>query len=158
MPPLSIEPPCCDTLKAILRRSGAVSDAAEAHGSFCGLVCSLVERPQSIRVFGLLAENGPGSPIEAEFAERLMRIAESTCACLTEGDLSFCLFQPSDDEGLERQTTSLAEWCQGFMHGLSETSAESEAAYLELVEYVRVNVQFVFEETLACRRDTSLLN
>jgi hypothetical protein len=60
-----------------------------AHGSFCGLVCSLVERAESIRVFGQLAENGPRSPIEAEFAENLMRITESAYVCLKKGDRSF---------------------------------------------------------------------
>jgi hypothetical protein len=41
---------------------------------------------------------------------------------------------------------------------VSETSVENEASYLKLVEYVRVNVQFVFEDTLAYRGDASLLN
>jgi hypothetical protein len=41
---------------------------------------------------------------------------------------------------------------------LSETSAENEATDLKLVEYVRVNVQSVFEDTLVYRRDTTLLN
>ena len=81
----------------------------------------------------------------------------------------------------------LAQWCQGFNHGLfvaarigdaeaelgsgntaeivsdfsemaqvsvgdEEADAEGEAAYAELVEYIRVSVQLVYEELSAVRQ------
>ena len=39
------------------------------------------------------------------------------------------------------------------MYGSEETETEAEAAYAELVEYVRVSVQFIFEDLHPARRD-----
>jgi uncharacterized protein YgfB (UPF0149 family) len=115
----------------------------------------------------------------------LDELAATTCAALVEGDMSFSLVLPADDEPLASRADGLAEWCAGFMHGLGEaasaapaaalygeitrevmadfseiaraglsaeeTGIEAEAAYAELVEFVRVSVQLVFEELHAVR-------
>ena len=101
--------------------------------------------------------------------------------------MSFQPLLPDDAEALMQRVDALAQWCQGFNHGLfvaartsaaedeirsgntaeivsdfaemaqvavgpDEADAEGEAAYAELVEYVRVSVQLVYEELAAVRQ------
>ena len=93
---------------------------------------------------------------------------------------------PDDAELLAERVDALAQWCQGFNHGLfvaariadaeaeltsgntaeivrdfseiaqvavgkDDPDADGEAAYVELVEYLRVSVQLVYEELAAAR-------
>ncbi len=83
---------------------------------------------------------------------------------------------PDDEEPIEDRVSALAKWCQGFLFGLAEgglksfdnlpgdcaeilsdfnelaratspdETEDSERAYFELFEYVRVGMQLVFEE------------
>jgi uncharacterized protein YgfB (UPF0149 family) len=101
--------------------------------------------------------------------------------------MTFQPLLPDDAEPLVQRVDGLAQWCQGFNHGLfvaarigdaeaelrsgntaeivcdfadmaqvavgdEEPDAEGEAAYVELVEYVRVSVQLVYEEFTAVRQ------
>jgi uncharacterized protein len=183
--------PSFDVIDAALRRAEAPNDAAEAHGSLCGLVCGLGEGGQSV----WLAETLPGDATDdgasATVAEQtglvLKGLALSTCAALEEADMTFQPLLPDDVEPLVQRVDGLAQWCQGFNHGLfvaarigdaeaelasgntaeivsdfaemgqaavgdDEPDAEGEAAYAELVEYVRVSVQLVYEELSAVRQ------
>ncbi len=49
------EPASFEALEQILQRAGALTPAAEAHGSFCGLACILGLRAEATWVAELLA-------------------------------------------------------------------------------------------------------
>lgn len=186
------EPASFNALELILQRAGALAQAAEAHGTFCGSVCLLGPQAASEWIAGILADADRNELLAHECADALWQIAGWTYERLEEGDMSFVMLLPSDDEELEPRTAELAHWCQGFMHGLSVAGAndptaiapmdsgiaqeilhdfseitqatvapaahdiEDEAAYMELVEYVRASVQLLFEETVALRSGQSL--
>jgi len=117
----------------------------------------------------------------------LEALAFHTCAALEEAEMTFQPLLPDDAEPLVQRVDGLAQWCQGFNHGLfvaarigdaeaelssgntaeivrdfgdlaqvavgdEEPDAEGEAAYVELVEYIRVSVQLVYEELTAVRQ------
>jgi len=173
-------------LDRLLRAAGAVSEAAEAHGDFCGRVC--LRGPAAIRLWQkeLLADASAEDALVHECGRAFEQLAAATLLDLEAGDLRFRLMLPSDDESLQQRTAALSEWCQGFMHGLvaggaadaglqadaletsliseilddfseiaqatsADDSEESERAFFELAEYVRVSAQLIYDETAALR-------
>jgi uncharacterized protein YgfB (UPF0149 family) len=168
-----------DRLRAALARGGYPGGAAEAHGELCGIAC-IVGAPAA----GVWLKDITGGADSARKVgeDAILEIGEATCRELLEGDMSFMLLLPDDEESMGLRTEALAGWCAGFMRGLgemagrvevdlmgneatreiledfsaiaraqsgpddSEPEPEAEAAYTELVEFVRVSVQLIFEE------------
>lgn len=186
-----------DAIVDALRSAGAISDPAEMHGSLCGLACVLGANAESLWMADIL--NNGGGPAVADddsaaavsgrekAAALLGALATASATTLEAGDMSFQPLLPGDDESLERRTTALAAWCQGFNYGLvlavrigdadealkretvveivrdfaemaqlgyveDEIEGEGEVAWAELVEYVRVSVQLLFEELAGVRQ------
>ena len=193
--PTTADFPSFDVIDAALRRAEAPTDAAEAHGSLCGLVCGLGDSGQTAWLAETLpdgqADGQAGGQSNAAVAEQtgavLKALAFRTCAALEEAEMTFQPLLPDDADLLVQRVDGLAQWCQGFNHGLfvaarigdaeaelrsgntaeivrdfadmaqvavgdEEPDAEGEAAYAELVEYVRVSVQLVYEEFTAVRQ------
>ena len=191
--------PSFELIDAALRRAEAPTDAAEAHGSLCGLVCGLGDSGQS----AWLAETLPDARVDAQpdahadgqanaaiveqTAAVLRVLAFRTRAALEDADMTFQPLLPDEAEPLAQRIDGLAQWCQGFNHGLfvaarigdaeaelrsgntaeivsdfadmakaavddEEPDGDGEAAYVELVEYIRVSVQLVYEELTAVRQ------
>jgi hypothetical protein len=185
--PTTSEFPGFDQIDQALRRAEAGHDAAEAHGSLCGLLCTLGAGAESAWLADTLPES-PGNPTVTEQATNLLKaLANRTRGALEDVQMSFQPLLPDDAEALMQRVDALAQWCQGFNHGLfvaartsaaedeirsgntaeivsdfaemaqvavgpDEADAEGEAAYTELVEYVRVSVQLVYEELAAVRQ------
>ncbi len=189
--PTTTDFPSFDVIDAVLRRAEAPTDAAEAHGSLCGLVCGLGDSGQSAWLAETLPDGQADGQLNAAVAEQtgavLKALAFRTCVALEEAEMTFQPLLPDDAEPLVQRVDGLAQWCQGFNHGLfvaarigdaeaelrsgntaeivcdfadmaqvavgdEEPDAEGEAAYVELVEYVRVSVQLVYEEFTAVRQ------
>ncbi len=179
--------PSFDAVDAALRRAEAAIDAAESHGTLCGLVCGLGHGGESTWI----AETLSGARVNTEVAKQagavLSALAVHSRRVLEEADMSFQPLLPADTEPLAERVDGLAQWCQGFNHGLfvavrigdaevelnadttaevlrdfgelaqaavgdDQTEIEGEAAYAELVEYVRVSVQLIYEEFSAVRQ------
>ena len=185
--PTTTEFPGFELIDRALRRAEALNDAAEAHGSLCGLVCGSGASGES----AWLAETLPDGPANTIVREQIMAVlkalAVSTREALEEVQMTFQPLLPDDAEPLMQRVDALAQWCQGFNHGVfvaarigdaeaeidsgniaeivsdfsemahvavgdDEPDAEGEAAYAELVEYVRVSVQLVYEELAVVRQ------
>lgn len=161
-----------------LRDAGSPADAAEAHGSLCGLCCALGEAAATPAWL-----SGTLGVSPAAGATVLAELASATGAALTADDLRFAPLLPGDAEPLALRVRRLAEWCHGFTCGLADGAActgadlegellrevlgdfgqlaraavgddgdeGGEAAYAELVEFVRVSVQLVFDELATSR-------
>lgn len=169
--------PSFAALAGALREAGSLAEAAEAHGSLCGLACVLGDGAAG----AWFAEIVGLDPAQADGAEVLAGLARHTGMALAAGDLTFSPLLPGDAESLAVRTRGLADWCHGFAHGLAAAAAvragpaspldsdvvrevlgdfgelaratvadaddeDGEAAYAELVEFVRVSVQLVFDE------------
>jgi hypothetical protein len=186
-----------DVIEDALRRAGAVTEPAEAHGGLCALACVLGADAQSLWMADTLATTDEAVPADEDPGEDLSGVEEATALlsllaaastkALEAGDMSFQLLLPEDDVSLEQRTEALAAWCQGFNYGLAhavrigdadqaiqtdaiaeivrdfaelaqlgytedEIEGEGEVAWVELVEYVRVSVQLVFEEMAGVRQ------
>jgi len=185
--PTTTETPSFDLVDEGLRRAEAPTDAAEAHGSLCGLVCGLGSGGQSAWLAETLADVQANEPAARQAAALLEALGASTRAALEGAEMSFQPLLPDDSEPLVARVDCLAQFCQGFNHGLfvaariadaeaelgsgntaeivrdfgemaqvsvgdEEADADGEAAYAELVEYVRVSVQLVYEELSGVRQ------
>lgn len=185
--PTTTEIPTFDLVDEALRRAEAATDAAEAHGSLCGLLCGLGNGGQSAWLADTLADSEANETVARQTTALLEALAGSTRAALEGADMAFQPLLPDDGEPLVERVDCLAQWCQGFNHGLfvaariadaeaemgsgntaeivrdfgemaqvsvgdEEADADGEAAYAELVEYVRVSVQLVYEELSEVRQ------
>lgn len=166
--------PPFDELQRVLARSHALTDAAEAHGTLVGSLCSM-----QCSLDDWLAEILPEGRADELSAESLRAIFDSTCVALGDGSMTFQPLLPGDDASIGDRTSALGEWCQGFLYGLGTGSGlpeasdlegeaaevvrdmteithvdvdpqddpeTNEAAYAELVEFVRVGVQLLYEQ------------
>ncbi len=163
-----------------LMAAGSLADAAEAHGSLCGALCSMSPYRMQDWVNEILPD---GASLSDESAAMLERVFTATAASFGEQGMEFAPMLPDDDHPLNGRANALALWCTGFLYGLgtgqlsdleglagdvgeivrdfneisratgdeAEADESNEQAYAELVEFIRVAAQVVFEELLPLR-------
>ena len=165
----------------VLATAGCLADAAEAHGSLCGALCSMSPYKMQDWVNEILPD---GSALSAESAAMIERVFTATATSFGEHGMEFEPLLPDDAEPLNGRANALALWCAGFLYGLgtghicdlealngdvgeivrdfteisratgddADADEANEQAYAELVEFIRVAAQVVFEELLPLRR------
>lgn len=179
-------------LDAALRLCGSRWTAAQAHGLLCGRLAAQGPVAGADWIAQVLEGNGGGDPSAAECESLLRALLGETYRRLADRQSAFAPLLPEDDEARAVRTSSLAEWCEGFLHGLvsaatgpalqqrlaseplseiirdlgqitragvsaDDPAEEEEAAYAELVEYLRVSAQLAYEE-LADLRGSGVVN
>lgn len=174
-----------DSLDVALRHCGSVWTAAQSHGLLCGQLAVRGKPGVGVWRAQVLAEAQPTT--DDACGELLDRLADATWRQLAERQSQFDVLLPGDEEDSQRRAQALADWAEGFLHGLvthssdtavrsrlgeeplsdlirdlleltraevgeDDTAEETELAYAELVEYIRVAAQLAFEH-LADVRD-----
>jgi len=175
-----------DALDDALKRCGSSWNAGQVHGLLCSrLTVSGTEGAK--RWFEqVLDETDPNNALRAECEHMLDSLYAITWRQLVERQSEFTLLLAHDEDAALMRAESIAQWCEGFLHGLvsekhsdelkEKLAAEPVAdiikdmlqitratvdddgddegiddAYVELVEYLRVAVQLVYEELAAFR-------
>jgi uncharacterized protein YgfB (UPF0149 family) len=165
----------------VLAAAGGLADAAEAHGSLCGALCSVSPYKMQDWINEILPD---GAALSEESAAILERVFSATATSFGEQGMEFEPLLPDDEQPLNGRANALALWCTGFLYGLgtgyssdlqslsgdvgeivrdfteisratgddAEGDESNEQAYAELVEFIRVAAQVVFEELLPLRR------
>jgi uncharacterized protein YgfB (UPF0149 family) len=165
----------------ILATAGSLADAAEAHGSLCGALCSMSPYKMQDWINEILPD---GAALSDESAAMIERVFTATASSFGEQGMEFEPLLPDDDAPLNGRANALALWCTGFLYGLgtghiadlealggdvgeivrdfteisrasgdeADSDESNEQAYTELVEFIRVAAQVVFEELLPLRR------
>ena len=164
----------------VLGGAGSLADAAEAHGSLCGALCSMSPYKMQDWVNEILPD---GAALSEESAAMLERVFTATATSFGEQGMEFEPLLPDDDSPLNGRANALALWCTGFLYGLgtghisdlealngdvgeivrdfteisratgddADADEANEQAYTELVEFIRVAAQVVFEELMPLR-------
>lgn len=162
-----------DALAAV----GGETRAAEAHGLLCGMFCGPRAPEAARWIAHVLAGASAHGAAAKDCLEALTELYEQTQASLENEALEFQPLLPADDEPLEVRARALGDWCEGFLFGLGVAGSEqerlpkeaaevvndlgqiarvdpeaggdedSEQAYAELVEYLRVATLLVREHT-----------
>jgi uncharacterized protein YgfB (UPF0149 family) len=171
-------------IQRVLIEERSMSEAAEAHGTLAGSLCTAV----SYRFEDWLLEILPEGRAQAAAAAALREVYARTAQSLV--DLAFDLLLPEEEQPIDARTAALAQWCQGFLYGLgsrviqdasrlpgdagevvrdlreitrvgiddSDSVESNESAFTELVEFVRVGVQLVFAELEPVRGHSSVVD
>ena len=165
----------------VLATAGSLADAAEAHGSLCGALCSISPYKMQDWVNEILPD---GASLSDESSAMIERVFTATATSFGEQGMEFEPLLPDDESPLNGRANALALWCTGFLYGLgtghisdlealngdvgeivrdfteisrasgdeADADESNEQAYAELVEFIRVAAQVVFEELLPLRR------
>jgi uncharacterized protein YgfB (UPF0149 family) len=96
--------------------------AAEYHGALCGMLCVHSGIPDEVV---LSADYPPQADDEQQEQARnhLAELHAESLEALRDPDLGFSPLLPDDDENLASRVEALAQWCQGFLLGLSSQPA-----------------------------------
>ncbi len=165
-----------DSVQASLMKLHASTDAAEAHGTLCGL---LLGRRDFSDWMGFTLEQKPegGDLLAKEQLNSLRALYDDTRDQLNSDDLSFELLLPDEHQEFGERLVGLGAWCQGFLYGLAvqgekflaglseqgrecmddllqisqlshdeEQTEDAESDYAEIVEHVRLSVIYMNEE------------
>ena len=169
-------------LEALRKSASDTISIAEYHGNICSYLCCSIDSFDDLLPSEKSDDQRSVSIQVLEFRNALLDLIEETSNALNSSDLPFLLLLPNDNESLEKRTTTLSMWCQGFIDGLGlivsenssdigessmsllteiiedfsqistlhiqskENDEEEELAFIELLEYVRVSTELIFEE------------
>lgn len=172
-----------------LRRCGSNWNAATAHGFLCSRVALRGADAGSEWLDRVLESDGSDGAARDDCARRLEGLFHATRQALADRQSQFMPLLPCDASPATVRADALANWCEGYLHGLvgakhaeqvksklaSEPIADivrdmleitratvdddarddsNEEAYTELVEYIRVAAQLVYEELAEFRART----
>ena len=176
-----------DELDALLKSCGSSWNAGQAHGLLCSRLSLAGAQGASRWITQVLAEANSGAEQRAECEEMLDALCASTWQQLVERMSEFDLLLADDEDPAAVRTVVMAQWCEGFLHGLvaekhseelKKRLAEEPLAdiikdmleitratvgeeaddenfdndFAELVEYLRVAVQLMYEELAEFRK------
>ena len=120
-----------DLLDAALKRCGSSWNAGQVHGLLCSRL-SVGGSEGARRWFAqVLEETDPDNALRSECEALLDGLCAITWRQLVERQSAFELLLPGDDESTSSRTEAMAQWCEGFLHGLvSEQHSDSLKARL----------------------------
>lgn len=162
-------------IQRVLVEERSITEAAEAHGTLAGSLCTAI----AYRFEDWLLEILPEGRARPESSTALRVLYTDTADALEGLRMEFHPLLPEDEQPIGARTAALAQWCHGFLYGLgshvtavqgdvkevvgdlteithadvdrTDSEESNESAYAELVEFVRVGVQLVFDELAGLR-------
>lgn len=106
------------TLDAALRRAETGLEAAECHGTLCGVICAQRVYDPTPWLNDVLASCDPADDDVRDLRQLLLALGETAVNDLNDPDYGFQPLLPSDDEPLQARTLAISQWCQGYLQGL----------------------------------------
>ena len=105
-------------LDAALRRCGSSWNASQAHGLICSRLA--MQGPDALDSWlrQVLEGTDDTSALMRECEEMLRDLHDATYQRLAERGSTFNLLLPDESEGPMQRTEGMAQWCEGFLHGL----------------------------------------
>ena len=135
-----------DEIDGALRDLGFRLDAAEYHGALCGVLCVQADASDDL---GLETDAPANEDAVPAARELLQTVRQTSFDHLHDPESGFTPLLPQDDEALDQRVDALAQWCQGFLYGLStrpaldlnETSPELREVVNDLIQISRAGVE-----------------
>ncbi|UCX03614.1 UPF0149 family protein [Shewanella glacialimarina] len=167
---------CIDNLKKALDDAEIGQHPVEVHGALVGLICGGVDQENHAWVGPLIDLMNDGQPLETSLLQLINELYQDTVARLVDFDFGFTLLLPEEEVSLSHRVEALSLWTQSFLTGiaiiqpkLNQASAdvkevikdlaeiaqvefdvgedeESETAYVELQEFVRMAAILCYAE------------
>ena len=122
-----------DTVQMALNKLDANVDAAETHGTLCGL---LLDRSDMATWLKHTLDDLPDSSdvLAAEQLKLLKQLFEDTREQVNTEDMSFELLLPDESEDFGNRLLGLSSWCQGFLYAVGVTGLAKSGRLDELSE------------------------
>lgn len=112
-------------LDAALRRCGSTWNAGQTHGLLCSQLALAGADGASRWLAKVLQDTDPESNVRSECEAMLEALCATTWQQLAERRSEFMLLLPNDDDPAQVRAEAMAQWCEGFLHGLvSETHGD----------------------------------
>jgi len=122
------------TVRQLLDTLGASWEPAEAHGAFCGRACLSGAAALQDWIGDLAGDPDPADALAAEHIKGLQSFAAGSLLLLEGRQMDFRLLLPEENAGIGERTSSLADWCHGFMHGLSSAGGGDQGAFADALD------------------------
>jgi len=164
------------SMQAILTSEDVKSHASELHGVLTGLICAGFEFEDQgyLTILNDLFNEGDGFP--AAVKKALKQMYKELWSSILDDSYSFNLLLPDDDDSMAERGHALSVWVQGFNLGFGlqqkdspvvsddvkevltdfveianlsdemEEDEDTEQAYFEIGEYVRISALLCFSE------------
>ena len=165
-----------DSLKIALDAAEIGQHPVEVHGALVGLICGGVEQTGDLWIKPLFDLMNDGQPLPAPLHQLVSELFQDSVARLGDFEFGFMPLLPEGEEPLSQRVEALSLWTQSFLTGiaiiqpkLNKASAEvrevikdlaeiaqvefdvtedeeSETAYIELLEFVRIAAIMCYSE------------
>ncbi|MCF1426797.1 MAG: UPF0149 family protein [Shewanella sp.] len=167
---------CIENLKSALDDAGIGQHPVEVHGAMVGLICGGVAASRDGWQKPLAELMNDGQPLTGEIKNLVTEMHQDTKTRLADVEFGFVPLLPEEEEPLTERVEALSLWVQSFLTGLAiiqpklnQASAdvreviqdlaeiarveldvseddESEAAYQEILEFVRMAAILCYAE------------
>jgi uncharacterized protein YgfB (UPF0149 family) len=167
---------CIEKLKQALDYADVGQHPVEVHGALVGLICGGVKQENFAWLTPLVELMNDGQPLEANLQKLISELYQDTVTRLVDFEFGFTLLLPEEEVPLSERVEALALWTQSFLTGiaiiqpqLAKASSdvrevikdladiaqvefdvgddeESEVAYVELQEFVRMSAILCYSE------------
>lgn len=109
-----------DLIDDALIKANAIADAAEAQGTLCGMICASGAGGLNNWLSHIFGEEKDSKNLYIPESDKILSaLHDTTLQQLTEGDYDLTMMLHDDKEPLDFRIDDLANWCQGFLYGLS---------------------------------------
>ncbi len=105
-------------LDALLKSCGSSWNAGQAHGLLCSRLSLAGAEGASRWIAQVLADADSDAEQRGECEEGLDALCAATWRQLVERQSEFNLLLPDDEDPASARTAVMAQWCEGFLHGL----------------------------------------
>ncbi|NKF50784.1 UPF0149 family protein [Shewanella sp. WXL01] len=167
---------CIDKLKQALDAAEIGQHPVEVHGALVGLICGGVEQQGNAWQKALIDLMNDGQPLPNDLQHLITELYQDTVARLGDYEFGFTLLLPEEEVQLSHRVEALALWTQSFLTAIAviqpklnsassdvkevikdlaeiaqvefdvQDDEESEAAYTELQEFVRMSAILCYSE------------
>lgn len=165
-----------ETFSAMLKAQNIVVDAAEVQGILCGMLAGGMNLDDQDWVEALQDVVNQGDKFTSTTYDAIVLMFNKVCQEFIEADFALQICLPKDESSINVRGGALVTWVQGFLLGfglhqndltncsaeakealedlseisrLDETmdeSEETEQAFFEVIEYVRISAMLCFNE------------
>ena len=112
-------------LDDILKSCGSNWNAGQVHGLLCSRLAVTGADGASRWFAQVLEDTDPQCALRSECEAILDTLCSTTWQQLVERQSEFTLLLPDDGDSASQRTQAMAQWCEGFLHGLvSEKHSE----------------------------------
>ncbi|MCC4832535.1 UPF0149 family protein [Shewanella sp. 1_MG-2023] len=167
---------CIEKLKKALDSAEIGQHPVEVHGALVGLICGGVEQANTVWLKPLLELMNDGQPLTSELQQLITELFQDTATRLGDAEYGFNPLLPEEEEPLSTRLECLALWVQSYLTAIAliqpklngassdvreiiqdlgaiaqvefdvSDDDESEAAFIELHEFVRMAAVLCYSE------------